>query len=223
MSSTAIWTVAVGVLVFILAVVGILSMTLGRKDDQTLGEVAAVWYTQAALAVGATVALAGVATLVKSIVGFISGSLSYSDPVSESSFSSSGPPANFSSIPNFGGPYIGQAREEDLIFSVFLIVIGILVIALHWRLRDVAGLRSEPTSWRAAATPMLTLGLWGVIGIGSLLEMVNGIISNIVTNPTANGATPTLVGDSIGTVVAFLPTWCWVVFRLFRQRAPQPS
>src|ERR1700733_10992348 len=129
MSSTAIWTVALGILVFLVTVVGGLSRPLSRREHQTLGEAATVWYTQAALAAGATLTLAGVATLVKAIVGFISGGLSYSDPVSESSFSglSSGstPPASFTSIPNFGGPYIGQAREEDLIFSAFLIVIGV--------------------------------------------------------------------------------------------------
>jgi hypothetical protein len=195
-------------------------IAIGRKPKHEPVSVASgtAWYLYTAMATTATLALEGIALVVKVILGFINPSLSgYSNSLPN--FSSLGGSFN-GSLGNAPDP--GQAREQDLILAIILIVIGAILFLIYWRMSaDLDRVFSGPPEWRAWATPLLTTLFYGLVGIGTAIAALYSMLNNLLIDHNSTG--PDQFGTSLGLALAFVPAWAFLFLALYRHARSTPA
>jgi len=194
-------------------------IAIGRKPKHEPVTVASgtAWYLYTAMAASATLALEGVALLVKVILGFINTNLSgYANATPD--FSSLG--GNLGNA--VSGPDPGQLREQDLILAIILIVVGALIFMIHRRMSsDLDPVFTGPPEWRAWATPLLTTLFYGLAGIGSAIAALYTMLNNLLIDHNSTG--PDQFGTTLGLALAFVPAWAFLFRALYRHARSTPA
>ncbi len=191
---------------------------------------AASFYAQVITILSSTMALLGVALLIKVIIGFINLGFSYgSGSLGISSSCPAGVPA--SECPTPTSLDFTPQRTDDLSLAITLIVIGVVALWLHRLLRrSMRRLPGGAPAWVERGTVVAFTFLYAFAGLFGLVAAVHGIVSYIITPATAG--TESLViaagqpfGDVVGAAAVFIPAWfvaALVLMRRIRPHPPQP-
>lgn len=205
----------------------VIGFTQSRKAESFTLATATALYSRVLFVAGVLIALTGAGIILKALFAFINLGYSYFDYAANSAKSAPpgvilppGPPAG----------YLEQQRAQDLVLGITLIVIGVLVAIAHYYLaRAVARMPGGSPSWITRGT-LLALAVTTAIGaIPSAAIGVYELLSYVIVGGPQNTAYsngPPLQpwGDSLGTAIAFVPAWIFVMTRLVRDlRGPQPA
>lgn len=202
----------------------VIGFTQSRRAESFTLATATALYSRVLFVAGVLIALTGAGIVLKALFAFINLSYSYVDYAANAAKGAppgvTGPPAG----------YLEEQRGQDLVLGITLIVIGVLVAIAHYYLaRAVARMPGGSPSWITRGT-LLALAVTTAIGaIPSAAIGVYELLSYVIVGAPQNTAYsngPPLQpwGDPLGTAIAFVPAWIFVMTRLVRDlRVPQPA
>jgi hypothetical protein len=166
-------------------------------------------YARVLLIVGVVMSLTGAGVVIKALIGFINVAYSYFDY--SISYGKGAPPG-------FQGPPVAsieQMRSQDLVLGITLIVVGALVAVAHFYLaRAVAGRPGGSPAWVTRGT---TLALTIVTALGAIPAAAIGIYQMLSYFIVGSSQGQQLWGEPVGTAIAFLPAWLFMMTRLVRE------
>lgn len=176
---------------------------------------------------GVTVALLGVAVMLKVVIGFINLPFAYAGLSSSFGCSSSG---GSTICPTPPGEDLSPFRTQDLALAISLIVIGVLAVLIHRRLaRGVRGLPGGMPVWVQRGTIFGFAVLYAPAALFGLIATATGIVGYIALPKTPTSISLFGLGlsqpfaDAVGAAFAFTTAWAVVMVMLLRRlRRPGP-
>jgi hypothetical protein len=183
-------------------------------------------YSRVLFIAGILMALSGAGVILKALFAFINLSYSYIDYSGYQKQLANG------AYPVPPGPpsgYLEQQRGQDLVLGITLVVIGVLVAVAHFYLaRAVSRMPGGSPSWITRGT-VLALAVTTAVGaIPSAALGLYGMLSYFIVGTSQNAVytngPPQPWGDPLGTAIAFVPAWIYVMTRLVKDlQAPRPA
>lgn len=211
--STLSFLIPVAVLGLIAWVV--VGFTRSRTAEPFTLATATAFYARVLFIVGVVMSLTGAGVVMKALIGFINVGYSYFDY--STNYAKGAPPG-------FSGPpvtTIDQQRSQDLVLGITLIVVGALVAVAHFYLaRAVASRPGGSPTWVTRGT---TLALTIVTALGAIPAAAIGIYQLLSYFIVGSSFGQQLWGEPVGTAIAFLPAWLYMMTRLVRELRKPPA
>lgn len=185
---------------------GIVGVFQRRARESLTLATAASFYAHVLLMVGALIALAGVAILIKVGLAGIDLSYGYTQIVDTSAA--------------YGPPSPETQRLQDLILATILTGLGVVVAVAHGFLaRWLRGMEGGSPTWITRGTVIATTAVTGLTAVLSTAVGTYQVLSYFLLSQQNTGP----FADAIGMAVVFLPTWLVALAVLVRSlRGPQP-